>query len=128
MHVFIKEFDTTVNITITSEDGLKNIREIEKRAKKHNLNLFKEERKPRKKRYEKQKNNIYLFLSDASWFEKTYKNIKIQKNEDHLNEFLKVEKNSLLTLNEINILPFSELDEKIFNGDYHIKGSPQDER
>lgn len=52
--------------------------------------------------------------------------IKIQKNEDHLNGFLKVEKNSLLTLNEINILPFSELDEKIFNGDYHIKGSPQD--
>lgn len=49
MHVFIKEFDTTVNITITSEDGLKNIREIEKRAKKHNLNLFKDERKPRKK-------------------------------------------------------------------------------
>ncbi|MDU2024959.1 MAG: hypothetical protein E6729_05310, partial [Finegoldia magna] len=75
---------------------------------------------------EKQKINIFIYLDDVKWFKKSFKNIDIVKDDNGINKFKNVTKNSLLTSKKNDFIDYSKINDYTFNGDYHIKGSPSD--
>lgn len=128
MKVFFNEFDTTINIVTKSENIKTNIYEIQKLAKNNNINFIKDVYEPRNRLSDKQKVKIYMFLSEKKWFIKSFRNIKINTDKDKLNKFKNATDISLLTTKDLELIPFEEIDECSFNGDYHIKGNTEDIR
>ena len=126
MEFFIREFNTTVNITTKPQNIGNNIIEIQKIAKKNKISFIKEVYIPKNSLKEKQKINIFIYLDDARWFKKSFKNIDIDENYNGINRFKNVTKNSLLTSKKIDFIDYSKINDYTFNGDYHIKGSPSD--
>ena len=124
MEFFIREFNTTVNITTKPQNIENNIIEIQKIAKKNKISFIKEVYIPKNSLKEKQKINIFIYLDDATWFKKSFKNIDIDENDNGINKFKNVNKNSLLTSKKIDFIDYSKIENLIFNGDYHIKGTP----
>ena len=124
MEFFIREFDTTVNITTKPQNTEKNILEIQKIAKKNKISFIKEVYKPKNSLKEKQKINIFVYLDDARWFKKSFKNIDIDENYNGINRFKNVTEHSILTSKEVDFIEYSKIENHIFNGDYHIKGTP----
>lgn len=126
MEFFIREFNTTVNITTKPQNVENNILEIQKIAKKNKISFIKEVYIPKNSLKEKQKINIFIYLEDARWFKKSFKNIDIVEDDNGINKFKNVTKNSLLTSKKIDFIDYSKINDYTFNGDYHIKGSPSD--
>lgn len=126
MEFFIREFNTTVNITTKPQNIGNNIIEIQKIAKKNKISFIKEVYIPKNSLKEKQKINIFIYLDDARWFKKSFKNIDIVEDDNGINKFKNVTKNSLLTSKKIDFIDYSKINDYTFNGDYHIKGSPSD--
>ena len=126
MEFFIREFNTTVNITTKPQNVENNILEIQKIAKKNKISFIKEVYIPKNSLKEKQKINIFIYLDDARWFKKSFKNIDIDEDDNGINKFKNVTKNSLLTSKKIDFIDYSKINDYTFNGDYHIKGSPSD--
>lgn len=126
MEFFIREFNTTVNITTKPQNVENNILEIQKIAKKNKISFIKEVYIPKNSLKEKQKINIFIYLNDARWFKKSFKNIDIVEDDNGINKFKNVTKNSLLTSKKIDFIDYSKINDYTFNGDYHIKGSPSD--
>ncbi|MDU2383624.1 MAG: hypothetical protein E7D50_03025 [Finegoldia magna] len=126
MEFFIREFNTTVNITTKPQNVENNILEIQKIAKKNKISFIKEVYIPKNSLKEKQKINIFIYLDDVKWFKKSFKNIDIVKDDNGINKFKNVTKNSLLTSKKIDFIDYSKINDYTFNGDYHIKGSPSD--
>lgn len=124
MEFFIREFDTTVNITTKPQNTEKNILEIQKIAKKNKISFIKEVYKPKNSLKEKQKINIFVYLDDARWFKKSFKNIDIDENYNGINRFKNVTEHSILTSKEVDFVEYSKIENHTFNGDYHIKGTP----
>ena len=124
MEFFIREFNTTVNITTKPQNIGNNIIEIQKIAKKNKISFIKEVYIPKNSLKEKQKINIFIYLDDATWFKKSFKNIDIDENDNGINKFKNVNKNSLLTSKKIDFIDYSKIENLTFNGDYHIKGTP----
>ncbi|EFK94329.1 hypothetical protein HMPREF9261_1371 [Finegoldia magna ACS-171-V-Col3] len=124
MEFFIREFDTTVNITTKPQNTEKNILEIQKIAKKNKISFIKEVYKPKNSLKEKQKINIFVYLDDARWFKKSFKNIDINENYNGINRFKNVTEHSILTSKEVDFVEYSKIENHTFNGDYHIKGTP----
>lgn len=124
MEFFIREFDTTVNITTNTQNTEKNILEIQKIAKKNKISFIKEVYKPKNSLKEKQKINIFVYLDDARWFKKSFKNIDIDENYNGINRFKNVTEHSILTSKEVDFIEYSKIENHTFNGDYHIKGTP----
>ncbi|WP_297809725.1 hypothetical protein [uncultured Finegoldia sp.] len=124
MEFFIREFDTTVNITTKPQNTEKNILEIQKIAKKNKISFIKEVYKPKNSLKEKQKINIFVYLDDARWFKKSFKNIDIDENYNGINRFKNVTEHSILTSKEVDFVEYSKIENHTFNGDYHIKGMP----
>lgn len=124
MEFFIREFNTTVNITTKPQNIENNIIEIQKIAKKNKISFIKEVYIPKNSLKEKQKINIFIYLDDARWFKKSFKNIDIDENDNGTNKFKNVNKNSLLTSKKIDFIDYSRIENLTFNGDYHIKGTP----
>ena len=124
MEFFIREFNTTVNITTKPQNIENNIIEIQKIAKKNKISFIKEVYIPKNSLKEKQKMNIFVYLDDATWFKKSFKNIDIDENDNGINKFKNVNKNSLLTSKKIDFIDYSRIENLTFNGDYHIKGTP----
>lgn len=126
MEFFIREFNTTVNITTKPQNIGNNIIEIQKIAKKNKISFIKEVYIPKNSLKEKQKISIFIYLDDAKWFMKSFKNIDIVEDDNGINKFKNVTKNSLLTSKKIDFIDYSKINDYTFNGDYHIKGSPSD--
>lgn len=126
MEFFIREFNTTVNITTKPQNVENNILEIQKIAKKNKISFVKEVYIPKNSLKEKQKINIFIYLNDARWFKKSFKNIDIVEDDNGINKFKNVTKNSLLTSKKIDFIDYSKINDYTLNGDYHIKGSPSD--
>ena len=124
MEFFIREFNTTVNITTKPQNIGNNIIEIQKIAKKNKISFIKEVYIPKNSLKEKQKINIFIYLDDARWFKKSFKNIDIDEDDNGINKFKSVNKNSLLTSKKIDFIDYSKINDYTFNGDYHIKGTP----
>ena len=124
MELFIREFDTTVNITTKPQNTEKNILEIQKIAKKNKISFIKEVYKPKNSLKEKQKINIFVYLDDARWFKKSFKNIDIDENYNGINRFKNVIEHSILTSKEVDFIEYSKIENHTFNGDYHINGTP----
>ncbi|MDU7890666.1 MAG: hypothetical protein E7J49_05545 [Finegoldia magna] len=124
MEFFIREFNTTVNITTKPQNIENNIIEIQKIAKKNKISFIKEVYIPKNSLKEKQKINIFIYLDDVTWFKKSFKNIDIDENDNGINKFKNVNKNSLLTSKKIDFIDYSKIENLTFNGDYHIKGTP----
>lgn len=124
MEFFIKEFNTTVNITTKPQNIGNNIIEIQKIAKKNKISFIKEVYIPKNSLKEKQKINIFIYLDDARWFMKSFKNIDIVEDDNGINKFKSVNKNSFLTSKKIDFIDYSKIENLTFNGDYHIKGTP----
>lgn len=124
MEFFIREFNTTVNITTKPQNIENNIIEIQKIAKKNKISFIKEVYIPKNSLKEKQKINIFIYLDDARWFKKSFKNIDIDENDNGINKFKNVNKNSILTSKKIDFIDYSRIENLTFNGDYHIKGTP----
>ncbi|EGS33178.1 putative membrane protein [Finegoldia magna SY403409CC001050417] len=124
MEFFIREFDTTVNITTKPQNTEKNILEIQKIAKKNKISFIKEVYKPKNSLKEKQKINIFVYLDDAKWFKKSFKNIDIDETYNGINRFKNVTEHSILTSKEVDFIEYSKIENHTFNGDYHIKGTP----
>ncbi|MDU5237211.1 MAG: hypothetical protein E6192_06670, partial [Finegoldia magna] len=82
MEFFIREFSTTVNITTKPQNIGNNIIEIQKIAKKNKISFIKEVYIPKNSLKEKQKINIFIYLDDATWFKKSFKNIDIDENDN----------------------------------------------
>lgn len=126
MEFFIREFNTTVNITTKPQNIGNNIIEIQKIAKKNKISFIKEVYIPKNSLKEKQKISIFIYLDDAKWFMKSFKNIDIVEDDNGINKFKNVGRNSLLTSKKIDFIDYSKINDYTFNGDYHIKGSPSD--
>jgi len=126
MEFFIREFNTTLNITTKPQNVENNILEIQKIAKINKISFIKEVYIPKNSLKEKQKINLFIYLDDARWFMKSFKNIDIIENDNGINKFKNVTKNSLLTSKKIDFIDYSKINDYTFNGDYHIKGSPSD--
>lgn len=124
MEFFIREFNTTVNITTKPQNIGNNIIEIQKIAKKNKISFIKEVYIPKNSLKEKQKINIFIYLDDARWFKKSFKNIDIDEDDNGINKFKSVNKNSFLTSKKIDFIDYSRIENLTFNGDYHIKGTP----
>ncbi|MDD7351828.1 MAG: hypothetical protein PUG84_00065 [Peptoniphilaceae bacterium] len=125
MNLFIDEFDTTINIATKSEDKEKYIGELQKIAGENNIDLIKQVNIPKNGENGKQKVNIYIFLNKTDRFEDTFKNIDIKKNNTDINKFHSAENISLLTTNDISLIPLEKLDSIHISGDYHIKANPE---
>ncbi|MDR1773691.1 MAG: hypothetical protein LBR30_02325 [Clostridioides sp.] len=126
INAFINEFDTTINIVAKPEKIESNINEIQKIANKNNISFIKEVYEPKNTRYEKQKINIYIYLNEAKWFEKSFKNISITENFDEINKFKTLKNINLLTAKDVNVISYSNIKTSLFDGDYHIKGKSVD--
>ena len=97
LNIFIKEFNTTVNIVTKPEIADKTIIELQKIANKNDLSFIKEEYIHKNSRFDKQKIKIYIHLNDSEWFKKSFRNISITDSKDKLNDFENVKSMSLLT-------------------------------
>lgn len=126
MEFFIREFNTTLNITTKPQNVENNILEIQKIAKINKISFIKEVYIPKNSLKEKQKINLFIYLDDARWFMKSFKNIDIIENDNGINKFKNVGRNSILTSKKIGFIDYSKISNHTFNGDYHIKGSPSD--
>lgn len=122
LNIFIKEFNTTVNILTKPEIADKAIIELQKIANKNDISFIKEEYIPKNSRFDKQKIKIYIYLNDSEWFKKSFRNISIADSKDKLNNFKNVKSMSLLTSKDINLIPFESVNKEKINGDYHIRG------
>lgn len=122
LNIFIKEFNTTVNILTKPEIADKAIIELQKIANKNDVSFIKEEYIPKNSRFDKQKIKIYIYLNDSEWFKKSFRNISIADSKDKLNNFKNVKSMSLLTSKDINLIPFESVNKEKINGDYHIRG------
>lgn len=122
LNIFIKEFNTTVNILTKPEIADKAIIELQKIANKNDVSFIKEEYIPKNSRFDKQKIKIYIYLNDSEWFKKSFRNISIADSKDKLNNFKNVKSISLLTSKDINLIPFESVNKEKINGDYHIRG------
>lgn len=122
LNIFIKEFNTTVNILTKPEIADKAIIELQKIANKNDVSFIKEEYIPKNSRFDKQKIKIYIYLNDSEWFKKSFRNISIADSKDKLNNFKNVKSMSLLTSKDINLIPFESVNKDKINGDYHIRG------
>lgn len=122
LNIFIKEFNTTVNILTKPEIADKTIIELQKIANKNDVSFIKEEYIPKNSRFDKQKIKIYIYLNDSEWFKKSFRNISIADSKDKLNNFKNVKSMSLLTSKDINLIPFESVNKEKINGDYHIRG------
>lgn len=122
LNIFIKEFNTTVNILTKPEIADKAIIELHKIANKNDVSFIKEEYIPKNSRFDKQKIKIYIYLNDSEWFKKSFRNISIADSKDKLNNFKNVKSMSLLTSKDINLIPFESVNKEKINGDYHIRG------
>ena len=87
LNIFIKEFNTTVNIVTKPEIADKTIIELQKIANRNDLSFIKEEYIPKNSRFDKQKIKIYIHLNDSEWFKKSFRNISIADSKDKLNDF-----------------------------------------
>ena len=122
LNIFIKEFNTTVNILTKPEIADKAIIELQKIANKNDVSFIKEEYITKNSRFDKQKIKIYIYLNDSEWFKKSFRNISIADSKDKLNNFKNVKSMSLLTSKDINLIPFESVNKEKINGDYHIRG------
>lgn len=122
LNIFIKEFNTTVNILTKPEIADKAIIELQKIANKNDVSFIKEEYITKNSRFDKQKIKIYIYLNDSEWFKKSFRNISIADRKDKLNNFKNVKSMSLLTSKDINLIPFESVNKEKINGDYHIRG------
>lgn len=122
LNIFIKEFNTTVNILTKPEIADKTIIELQKIVNKNDVSFIKEEYIPKNSRFDKQKIKIYIYLNDSEWFKKSFRNISIADSKDKLNNFKNVKSMSLLTSKDINLIPFESVNKEKINGDYHIRG------
>lgn len=123
LNIFIKEFNTTVNIVTKPEIADKTIIELQKIANKNDLSFIKEEYIPKNSRFDKQKIKIYIHLNDSEWFKKSFRNISIADSKDKLNDFENVKSMSLLTSKDISLIPFENVSKEKVNGDYHVRGT-----
>ncbi len=126
MNSFYKEFDTTLNIVTFPGNEKDTIGEIQRKASKNHISFIKEVYEPKNTQSEKQKINIYIFLNESKWFEKTFKSIRFKENNRDINRFDRIINISLLTKKKVGLFSFDKLDKNFFNGDYHLKGSQKD--
>ncbi|HEK9259748.1 TPA: hypothetical protein TVW33_001889, partial [Streptococcus equi subsp. equi] len=112
LNIFIKEFNTTVNIVTKPEIADKTIIELQKIANKNDLSFIKEEYIPKNSRFDKQKMKIYIHLNDSEWFKKSFRNISIADSKDKLNDFENVKSMSLLTSKDISLIPFENVNKE----------------
>ena len=119
------KFDATVYISAKQSDAGKNIAKLEKLAKKHKVSFMKEDVIPSNSLDDisaKQKIDLYLFLNDAGWFDKAFRDVKIIKNTGGTNKFKEVQYKSMLTSKDINFYPYEKIGKNAFAGDYSVKG------
>ena len=81
LNIFIKEFNTTVNIVTKPEIADKTIIELQKIANKNDLSFIKEEYIPKNSRFDKQKIKIYLSVLIKQLTELITNQLKIKKKE-----------------------------------------------
>lgn len=123
LNIFIKDFNTTVNIVTKPEKSNKTINELQKIANKNDISFIKEEYIPKNSRFDRQRIKIYIHLNDSEWFKKSFRNISIADCKNKLNDFENVKSMSLLTSKDISIIPFQNISMEKVNGDYHIRGT-----
>lgn len=123
---FIDKFNKPINILSNPKNTKKNILEIQKLAKKHNVSFIKDVYIPKNTNDDKRKVMIFVFLHESRWFEKDFKNIEIEKNKSGLNKFSKSESLNLLTTKNVEIKAFDKIKDNMVNGDYHLKGTDED--
>ena len=115
---FTDRFDTTVNLTLSSIRD-ENADVIQRIAKEHHISMFKEKTVARNSLNDRRSIEMYVFLDNTEWFEKSYPNIIIEKGNG-VNSFGSVQAKNILTRNNIVMLPFSEIASTSLEGDYHI--------
>lgn len=123
---FIDKFNKSINILSNPKNTKKNILEIQKLAKKHNVSFIKDVYIPKNTNDDKRKVMIFVFLHESRWFEKDFKNIEIEENKSGLNKFSKSESLNLLTTKNVEIKAFDKIKDNMVNGDYHLKGTDED--
>lgn len=123
---FLDKFDATVNIVSKPENARKNIVNVQKVAKKHNLSFIKDTYVPKNNEKEQAKVNVFVFLHDAEWFKSEFRNISLTESHRGLNKFGRSDSFTLLTTKKVNLKPFEKINNNYSSGDYHLKGSSND--
>lgn len=126
LKTFTNEFDTTINIVSSPARTQNNRAKLQELAQKHNMSFIKVQRIPRNQRNEKQRISIFVYLNEATWFEKSFSNISFQRDIHGTNEFKNAKGATFLTSKEVKLLPFSKIRCNDFNGDYYFHGSKED--
>ncbi len=126
LKTFTNEFDTTINIVSSPARTQNNRTKLQKLAQKHNMSYIKVRRIPRNQRNERQRISIFVYLNEATWFEKAFPNIYFQRDIHGTNEFKNAKGATFLTTKEISLLPFSKINSNNFNGDYYFRGTKED--
>lgn len=126
LKTFTNEFDATINIVSSPARTQNNRAKLQELAQKHNMSFIKVQRIPRNQRNEKQRISIFVYLNEATWFEKSFSNISFQRDIHGTNEFKNVKGATFLTSKEVKLLPFSKIRCNDFNGDYYFHGSKED--
>ena len=123
---FTGDFDTTINIVSSPAQAQKNITTIQELSQKHNVSFIKDKYKPRNRRNEKKQISIYVYLNDAVWFEDAFPNISFLEDENAINKFKSEGSSTFMTTKEIELIPFSQINENDITGDYHFRGGEDD--
>lgn len=126
LKTFTNEFDATINIVSSPARTQNNRAKLQELAQKHNMSFIKVQRIPRNQRNEKQRISIFVYLNEATWFEKSFSNISFQRDIHGTNEFKNAKGATFLTSKEVKLLPFSKIRCNDFNGDYYFHGSKED--
>lgn len=126
LKTFTNEFDATINIVSSPARTQNNRAKLQELAQKHNMSFIKVQRIPRNQRNEKQRISIFVYLNEATWFEKSFSNISFQRDIHGTNEFKNVKGATFLTLKEVKLLSFSKINSNNFNGDYYFHGTKED--
>lgn len=126
LKTFTNEFDTTINIVSSPARTQNNRTKLQELAQKHNMSFIKVRRIPRNQRNERQQISIFVYLNEATWFEKSFSNISFQRDIHGTNEFKNAKGATFLTSKEVKLLPFSKIRCNDFNGDYYFHGSKED--
>lgn len=123
---FTKDFDTAINIVSSPAQAKNNITRLQELSQKHNVSFIKDKYRVRSQMNGKMQIAIFVYLNDAVWFEKAFPNISFLEGKDTLNRFQKEETSTFLTLKEVELLPFSQINANDFTGDYHFRGTKDD--
>ena len=123
---FVDKFNKPINIISNPKNVRKNVLEIQRLAKKHNVSFIKDVYIPKNTNNDKRKIIIFTFLHEVKWFKKEFKNIEIEESHNDLNKFAKSKSLNLLTTKNVKMKAFNEINHNWVNGDYHLKGANGD--